>query len=305
MKQELARTSGGYLPATRSPLSALAVVRENGSLLEVFAGQNVPMITGIQAELTVASAHAGGLQLSRIRKENPETGEDAIAALLDITLAQFNLPRIMDGGQIALLAEDILRRYPLVKFEELVYICREAITGKYSRGEKGFFGGISAFHIHGWINDYLQGEREQYLETASFEAAKEHRADYRAPIAGETLAEYYRRLKWEAYLEPDAKLAVKEGRASWIKDKPKPKPIQREETPEYLETLKLKLADPQYGDDKLEAWRQYYQRHNLTEAENLTFQALKRRGYKSKTLKQTFAANVSNKTTKPNPPGAL
>jgi len=235
----------------------------------------------ISRELTIEKAVIGGLQFSKLKKEI-ELGSvkqieviEALGALFDITLRQFNLPRIMDGDQIALLALDVFDRYPFLKFEELVYICREAITGRYNRGGDGFYGGVSAFHIHGWINSYLEKDRTLAIENVADREHLKLKGDNnpKEALENKMIKDEYARLK-----------AVAAGLACNLEDRPKgvkfKDPTRSEETVKYLEFLRQKCDNPLlYSDDRLKSWLVFYEKENLDAAAQITRDAL---AYRSK-----------------------
>ncbi len=88
--------------------------------------------------------------------------------LLTFAAAQFNVPRNLSDVQVALLVDDLLERYWHWRFDEFVYLCREAIAGRWGC----HYATIDAPTVHSWCLAYAE-VREAELERA---AEQEHKA---------------------------------------------------------------------------------------------------------------------------------
>ncbi|WP_155833032.1 hypothetical protein [Hymenobacter swuensis] len=124
-------------------------------------------ITDRQRGLTPAKALASP-QLSVLNRLAPGDTAEALGNLLIFAAHQFNVPRNITDVQVALLSEDLLERYWHWRFDEFVYLCREAIAGRWGCN----YSTIDANTVHTWCRAYAE-VRDAVVEQV---AAEEHKA---------------------------------------------------------------------------------------------------------------------------------
>ncbi|MBH8569376.1 hypothetical protein [Hymenobacter negativus] len=127
---------------------------------------------------------------------------EALGNLLTFAAAQFNIGKNFNDVQLALLANDMLERYWHWRFDEFVFVLKEAVGGRYGTT----YDRIDAPTVHGWCAVYEQ-ERSALLDA---EAQRRHKtfrlgeANREALLPLEQMPELYFRAKLEAM--PDAEL---------------------------------------------------------------------------------------------------
>lgn len=101
----------------------------------------------------------------------PQVLAAGIAQLLEFINKLFNLPdnKKLNDAQIALLATDIRTRYWFLKFDELVYILREGVAGRWGKS----YSRMDTEVIHAWFQQYINTERDAVIEQASLKEAFE------------------------------------------------------------------------------------------------------------------------------------
>ncbi|RSK33937.1 hypothetical protein [Hymenobacter metallilatus] len=124
-------------------------------------------ITDRQWGLTPAKALQSP-QLSVLARQAPRETAEALGNLLIFAAHQFNVPRNLSDMQVGLLAEDLLERYWFWRFDEFVYLCKEAIAGRWGCN----YSTIDAPTVHGWCTAYAE-VRDAVVEQA---AREEHKA---------------------------------------------------------------------------------------------------------------------------------
>jgi len=91
-------------------------------------------------------------QLSALSRHAPGDAAEALGNLLIFTSAQFNVPRNLSDVQVALLVNDLLARYWHWRFDEFVYLCREAIAGRWGC----HYATVDAPTVHSWCVAYAE-----------------------------------------------------------------------------------------------------------------------------------------------------
>ncbi|PSR54183.1 hypothetical protein AHMF7605_11945 [Adhaeribacter arboris] len=112
-------------------------------------------------------------QLSKIRKESPEDLSEALTRLLSFYNNQLNLAqeKRLSSFQTALLSNEIITRYWYLKFDEIAYVLREGVTGKFGK----LYGTFDAMTIHGWMDAYIKGERDSVVEEQALQRANAYK----------------------------------------------------------------------------------------------------------------------------------
>lgn len=168
---------------------------------------NISEFIHAQAGLTVQTAlHAP--QVSRLNRENPAELAFAIARLLEFVNKLFNLPdnKKLNDPQIALLSTDIRTRYWFLKFDELVYILREGVAGKWGKS----YSRVDAETIHSWFQTYINTERDAVIEQAAHNEAAQFKKQETTPQESKPMPDHIRqelealrhKLEHEAQPEP-------------------------------------------------------------------------------------------------------
>lgn len=113
------------------------------------------------------------VQLSRVRKEDPDTLLLAISRLLNFANNQINLPaeKKLNMHQIIFIASELMAQYWFLKFDELVLVLRKGITGKFGPVYNQF----DATVIFEWFEKYIRGERDSYIETEAHRKAHHYK----------------------------------------------------------------------------------------------------------------------------------
>lgn len=119
-------------------------------------------------------------QVSKLNKEAPQFLAAGIAQLLEFINKLFNLPenKKLNDAQIALLATDIRTRYWFLKFDELVYILREGVAGKWGKS----YSRLDTEVIHAWFQTYITTERDAVIEQVSYNEAVAYKKQEAAPV---------------------------------------------------------------------------------------------------------------------------
>jgi hypothetical protein len=121
-----------------------------------------------QAGLTPAVARQSP-QVSALRRAAPGDAAEALANLLTFTAHLFNVVRNLSEVQITLLAQDMMERYWHWKFDEFIYVFREATAGRWGK----VYDRLDAGTIHEWCKAYELEVQQPLLEKQALnEAAK-------------------------------------------------------------------------------------------------------------------------------------
>jgi len=109
-------------------------------------------------------------QLSALAAVAPGDTAEALGNLITFTASQFNVVRNLTEVQVALLANDLLERYWHWKIDEFVYLCREAIAGRWGKA----YDRIDPPTVHSWCLAYAE-VRDALLADAAQLEAKQHK----------------------------------------------------------------------------------------------------------------------------------
>lgn len=150
---------------------------------------NVGLFIREQSNITLASALQTP-QVSRLNKENPGDLAAAISQLLQFVNKLFNLPenKKLNDAQMAVLALDIKKRYWFLKFDELVYILREGVAGKWGKS----YSRIDAETVHAWFQRYIETERDAAIELASYNEAVAYKKQEAAAVITNPMPDHIR-----------------------------------------------------------------------------------------------------------------
>lgn len=176
--------------------AALTLRKQSPSLECLLAAkwETAQQIAFIQAQglLTVKKALTTP-QLSKLKKEAPADLSEGLTRLIGFYNSQFNLDpsKRLGAVQVALLVQDIMNRYWRLKFDEIVYILREGVTGKYGK----LYGAFDAMVIHGWFDAYITGERDELIERQAYDNHIKHKEGAKEVLDPETLQAFYSRSK--------------------------------------------------------------------------------------------------------------
>lgn len=124
----------------------------------------------LQRGLTPAKALASP-QVSVLHHSDPGGLASALANLLTFTAQQFNVVRNLTDGQIELLAADLPSRYWHWRIEEFVYVCREAVAGKWGK----VFDRLDPPTVHEWCAAYAAEEQAYAISQAAEQRATAHK----------------------------------------------------------------------------------------------------------------------------------
>lgn len=131
-------------------------------------------------------------QISKLKKDAPGELAKALTRLLLFINAQLNIDqnKKLKTIQVPLLVQDMMTRYWYLKFDEIVYVLREGITGKYGR----LFGAFDAMTVHEWFTAYLP-ERDEEIERRAYAERIKHKEGAKEVLNGEALQAFYDRSK--------------------------------------------------------------------------------------------------------------
>lgn len=184
MMQELIPTNGNTQENPKGLSTISTLPKSLGLLLHKLYKKgeslNVHEFIKAQSAITVFSALQTP-QVSRLNKESPGDLNFAISELLKFVKQLFNLPeeKNLSNLQISLLANDIRQRYWFLKFDELVYILREGVAGRWGRS----YSRMDTETVHSWFNTYINTERDAVIEQASHNAAVQFKKQEAAPVS--------------------------------------------------------------------------------------------------------------------------
>ncbi|GAB3303534.1 hypothetical protein [Hymenobacter tenuis] len=121
-----------------------------------------------QSGLTPALARQSP-QVSALRRAAPGDAAEALANLLTFTAHLFNVVRNLSEVQITLLAQDLMERYWHWKFDEFIYVFREATAGRWGK----VYDRLDAGTVHEWCKAYEIEVQQPLLEKQALnESAK-------------------------------------------------------------------------------------------------------------------------------------
>jgi hypothetical protein len=140
---------------------------EQPRLLQLLPTVNIQTGAGLvefiseQNAIKPAAAFNKGIQISTLRKSDPVGANVAISKLISLTNARINCVRPMNDLQIGMAAASIVAKYWYLRIEELAYIMREGIGGRWGKLYDRFDEAV----IMEWIQTYELGERQGFLDS--------------------------------------------------------------------------------------------------------------------------------------------
>jgi len=131
-------------------------------------------IAKAQAELTINQAIQGGIQISKLKREDGNSLLKAISGLIYFVCESLNVGKKMSNLQIYSTACSLVKMYWRLKLEEFIFIFRQGTTGFYGKS----YDRVDVEVLSGWIEQYLRSEeRISYLERAESDRIAQQEAD--------------------------------------------------------------------------------------------------------------------------------
>jgi len=126
----------------------------------------IQILNEIRGDLTPVLAIQSPMQLSGHRKQNKEIIRDLLIVEIMRLSNALHTSRSLDSHEIADIAEDILKDYWMLKFEEIILILEKVRKSKnYNKLDESV--------ICSFIDEYIEKERQGLLDKARIEEKKQ------------------------------------------------------------------------------------------------------------------------------------
>ena len=126
----------------------------------------IQILNEIRQDLTPILAIQSPMQLSGHRKQNKEIILDLLIVEILRLSNSLHTSRSLASNEIATIAEDILKDYWMLKFEEIVLILEKVRKSKN-------FNRLDQSVIFSFIDEYIEKERQSLIDKARIEERKQ------------------------------------------------------------------------------------------------------------------------------------
>lgn len=126
----------------------------------------IQILNEIRQDLTPVLAIQSPMQLSGHRKQNKEIILDLLIVEILRLSNSLHTSRSLASNEIATIAEDILKDYWMLKFEEIVLILEKVRKSKN-------FNRLDQSVIFSFIDEYIEKERQSLIDKARIEEQKQ------------------------------------------------------------------------------------------------------------------------------------
>ena len=126
----------------------------------------IQILNEIRQDLTPVLAIQSPMQLSGHRKQNKEIILDLLIVEILRLSNSLHTSRSLASNEIATIAEDILKDYWMLKFEEIVLILEKVRKSKN-------FNRLDQSVIFSFIDEYIEKERQSLIDKARIEERKQ------------------------------------------------------------------------------------------------------------------------------------